>query len=78
MTQARVPFDLLTKSSHAFQLFTGNASDLGWAPGFWPDSVIGVSPSGHSGEYECVKVELDGTHVYQGVGLSATIRIFND
>jgi hypothetical protein len=78
MSTPQVPFDLLTRDSYLFLTFSADASDLGWAPGFWPETIWAVSASGHGAEYDCVKVELDGTHVYRAVGKASTVRVFND
>ena len=77
-TCPQVPFDLLTKDSSKFLLWSCEASDLGWAPGVWPTTIWMVSASGHGAEYDCVNVELDGTHVYRPLTGNTTVRIFND
>ena len=78
MNIPQVPFDLLTRSSSVNLDWTGEASDLGWAPGYWPETIWVVAPNGHGDEYTCTKVELDGTHVYTAPYLRSNIRVFND
>ena len=78
MNAPQVPFDLLTKNDATFLTWEGDASDLGWAPGFWPGSIWAVSASGHGAEYDCVNVLPDGTHIYRPLTGNTTVRIFND
>lgn len=81
MALPQVPFDLLTKTSSVRQHFAAEASDLGWTPGQWPESIWAVSPNGHGMELPLTGIELDGTRVYQATGAlgqRTTIRIFND
>ena len=68
--------DLTDCSGSSGDLFTAEASSLGWKPGSWPQNLA-VQDLGNGESFYAIKQDSDGIRYHQNLGC-IDIMIFND